>query len=128
MRPLGRWVGSFVIDNRRYVPQLPTNRGCLRSLKSILEFRQYAESTYIFFPLSLNVCIEMSVSFCACSVYHSLCSKEEPCRMIAICITILVKHYTTIYTGKVYVFEGLTTIYPYFEVTYFKIQPERGSG
>ena len=42
--------------------------------------------------------------------------------MIAICITILVKHYTTIYTGKVYVFEG------YFEVTYFKIQPERGSG
>ena len=37
--------------------------------------------------------------------------------MIAICITILVKHYTTIYTGKVYVFEGLTTIYPYFEVT-----------
>ena len=48
--------------------------------------------------------------------------------MIAICITILVKHYTTIYTGKVYVFEGLTTIYPYIEVTYFKIQPERGSG
>ncbi len=45
--------------------------------------------------------------------------------MIAICITILVKHYTTIYTGKVYVFEGLTTIYPYFEVAVTAVSGKR---